>query len=82
MRLFSNFLPALKRIAESFLGWWLFYSLSMIALPSFLITAEYQSYSFGGRLLFFLMAANSKIWFLMSRFSGQEAFFVASGVGY
>ena len=82
MRPHSNVIPAIQRFVHSLICFVVFYYLSIIAEPFGMATPEFMEHNWIYKFIFLLIAANSKIYNLFSRFVYHEAGLIASGISY
>ena len=82
MRPYSNLKPALKRLGESYLGWIVFYCLSSICTSSFTVTDQFLAMNLFYRGIYLVIGQKSFVWHAFSRWMGQEALHIASGISY
>ena len=82
MRPLSNIFPALLRNVHSLICFAVFYYLGLLAEPLGMTGAEFQEQPCWYKLVYMLIAANSKIHFLFARFVYHEAGLIATGISY
>ena len=82
MRPFANVVPAIRRHMEHLMCFFVFYSLGMMAPLQDMTKPEIADSQFWQKIIFMIIAANSRIYFLFTRFVYHEAAMIASGISY
>ena len=82
MRPGSNIFSAIQRNTHSIICIAVFYYISMLAEPMGMTEPAFQDQPFWYKMVYMLIAANCKIYFLFARFVFHEAGLIASGISF
>ena len=82
MRPFANVVPAIRRHLEHLMCCFVFYSLGAMAPLDEMTKPDFLDTQFWHKVIFMVIAANSRIYFLFARFVYHEAALIASGISY
>ena len=82
MRPFSNVYSAVQRNTHSIICFAVFYYLGMLAEPLGMTGPEFHEHPFWYKSVYMLIAANSKIYALFTRFVYHEAALIATGISF
>lgn len=82
MRPFSNVFSAVQRHIHSLICFAVFYYLSLLATPLGMMESEFQEHPFWYKIVYMFIAANSKVYYLFSRFVNHESGLIATGISF